>query len=272
MYKIVMINRIREMKSLVKFIDSHIHLDKYDENDIRKIAENLPLLQGLITVSSDIDSCRKNKGLSKRYPKIKAAFGYHPEQVLPTHQQTEELLNWMHQNLDNMVAVGEVGLPYYLKKENKITSKEYEQHLEFLNTMMQKAKSWDKAIILHAVYEDAAVVCDMLEKHSIKKAHFHWFKGDKKTTERMAGNGYYISVTPDIVYKERTQDLVRAYPLEQVMVETDGPWPFEGPFQGQKTLPDIIVYSLKAISDLKGFPVDELAEILLTNTKQFYSL
>ncbi|NHM32514.1 TatD family hydrolase [Bacillus sp. C11] len=260
------------MKSLVRFIDSHIHLDKYDESDIRKIIENLPLLKGLITVSSDLDSCRKNKSLSERYPKIKPAYGYHPEQVLPTDQQTEELLNWMYLNLDNMVAVGEVGLPYYLKKDNKITLKEYDQHLEFLNMMMQKAKSWDKAIILHAVHEDADVVCDMLEKHSIKKAHFHWFKGDKKTTERMAGNGYYISVTPDIVYKERTQNLVRAYPLEQVMVETDGPWPFEGPFQCQKTLPGMILYSLKAISELQGYPEDELAGILLSNTKQFYSL
>ena len=31
------------------------------------------------------------------------------------------------------------------------------------------------------IYEDAPLVCDILEKFNIKKAHFHWFKGDEKT-------------------------------------------------------------------------------------------
>ena len=95
------------------------------------------------------------------------------------------------------------------------------------------AKSVQKPIILHAVYEDAPLVCHLLEKHSIKKAHFHWFKGDQKTITRMIKNGYFISVTPDVCYEKEIRDLVSFYPLEQMMVETDGPWPFEGPFQGQ---------------------------------------
>jgi TatD DNase family protein len=42
----------------------------------------------------------------------------------------------------------------------------------------------------------------------------------------MKENGYFISVTPDVVYDEEIQLLVQRYPLEQMMIETDGPWPF----------------------------------------------
>src|SRR5690606_40734669 len=64
----------------------------------------------------------------------------------------------------------------------------------------------------------------LLEKYSVKKAHFHWFKGDNKTLQHMAENGYFISFTPDLMYEEEIQTIARNYPLEQVMVETDGPW------------------------------------------------
>ena len=85
-----------------------------------------------------------------------------------------------------------------------------------------------------------------LKSIPLKKAHFHWFKGDQKTITRMIENGYFISVTPDVCYEKEIRDLVSIYPLEKMMVETDGPWPFEGPFQGQITHPSMIHQSIQS--------------------------
>jgi TatD DNase family protein len=115
-------------------------------------------------------------------------------------------------------------------------------------------------------------VCDLLEKHGIKKAHFHWFKGSHSTVERMIQAGYYISITPDVLYEEEIRTLVREYPIALLMVETDGPWPFEGPFAGQKTHPRMIHAVIEQIALLKGLPVVEAAHTLLNNTKQFYGI
>lgn len=106
---------------------------------------------------------------------------------------------------------------------------------------------------MHAVYDDAPMACDLLEKHSIEKVHFHWFKGDGKTIERMIANGYFISVTPDVVYEQEIQQIVNAYPLERIMIETDGPWPFEGPFKGKMTHPAMMAESVKQIAKIKKF-------------------
>ena len=78
-------------------------------------------------------------------------------------------MNWMKENLHEMIAVGEVGLPYYLHKENPFPIEGYIQRLE---TFISFAKRVQKPIILHAVYEDAPLVCDLLEKHSIEKGSF----------------------------------------------------------------------------------------------------
>lgn len=134
------------------------------------------------------------------------------------------------------------------------------------------AKKWEKPIVLHAVYDDAPIVCDLLEKHDITKAHFHWFKGGQKTVKRMISNGYFISVTPEILYKEKIQQLAKSYPLEQIMVETDGPWPFDGPFTGQKTHPNMIKYSISTLAKIKKQSEKEVSEQIYKNTRVFYRL
>lgn len=254
----------------MKVIDAHIHLDQYKNEEIQQIMEDTNLIAGLITVSFNLESCIKNLALSKRYPAVMPAFGFHPEQPIPTEKQVNELFDWMGKHILEMTAIGEVGLPYYLRMSQKVSAREYDQYIILLEKFIQKASEWEKPIALHAVHDDAPVVCDLLEKYSIKKAHFHWFKGDQKTIARMKENGYFISVTPDIVYKEDRQQLVNTFPLEQIMIETDGPWPFEGPFSGEMTHPKMMLESIRMIANIKKASIQEVSERLVKNTKSFY--
>lgn len=247
-------------------IDAHIHLDQYQDNEIPSLLEEA---EHVIAVSSNLASCEKTWMISKTYKNVKAAFGFHPEQVLPSKMKMDALFDWIRQHGHEMIAIGEVGLPYYLKQEKFI---DYRPYTALLERFILLAKELDKPIILHAVYEDAAVVCDLLEKHQVMKAHFHWFKGDEKVIERMIQNGYFISVTPDCTYEEEIQQLVRKYPIELIMVETDGPWPFEASFKNKRTSPWMMNHSIAAIASIKGISTQEAAKIITQNTKSFYNL
>lgn len=253
----------------MKMIDAHIHLDHYQDEEIKRIVLDSAHIEALISVSFHLDSSKRNLLLSQKYQKVKPAFGYHPEQSLPSENELNGLLNWMDDYCDEMIAVGEVGLPYYLRQEQGISIAPY---LEVLEVFIRKAKIWDKPIVLHAVYDDAPLVCDLLEKYSVSKAHFHWFKGDQKTIDRMIRNGYHISITPDVVYEQEIQQLVSVYPLELMMVETDGPWPFEGPFRGKMTHPNMMEESIRKIALLKKLSAAEVSDVLHQNTKWFYQL
>lgn len=249
-------------------IDAHIHLDHYQEKEIEHIIFDDPFLHGLICVSYDLNSCKKNLALSKQFHKVRAAFGWHPEQEIIHDDDFNQLLSWICANQDQMIAIGEVGLPYYKLKDNPSLS--IEGYVDVLQYFIQLASKWSKPIILHAIYEDAPKVCDMLEKLNIKKAHFHWFKGDEKTIQRMIANGYMISITPDVLYEVEIQRLVQQYPLQQMMVETDGPWPFKGPFQNKITHPSMMHQSMKAIADLKQMSLETVYQTLNKNTIEFY--
>lgn len=261
--------------SLKKIIDSHIHLDQYSEDEIEIIIGDLTDIKctSLISVSSHLNSCQSNLALAEKYKQVQPAFGFHPEQALPSDAEIETLLSWIESNKDVMVAIGEVGLPYYLRQEaNNQAQFPFGSYVELLEQFLTYAKAWQKPVILHAVYEDAPIVIDLLEKHSIKKAHFHWFKGDAMTTKRMIDNGYYISVTPDVLYEQEIQSLVKHYPLEQLMVETDGPWPFKDKFTNQMTHPDMMHDSVAMISTLKEITLSETYRALYKNTVRFYEL
>ena len=140
----------------------------------------------LLTVSTDLDSCKSNLLLSKQDERIKPAFGFHPEQAIPKKEELAELIKWIKENSKSMIAVGEVGLPYYLNDEKKDTGGiHFQAYIELLRKMILLSMELDKPIVLHAVYEDAEIVCDLLEEYEVKNAHFHWFKGDEPIVRRM---------------------------------------------------------------------------------------
>ncbi|MEH7377527.1 hypothetical protein [Neobacillus drentensis] len=52
---------------MIKMIDAHIHLDHYKDDEIFQIMETIPLLDWLISVSFDLDSCKRNLELTRKY-------------------------------------------------------------------------------------------------------------------------------------------------------------------------------------------------------------
>lgn len=252
--------------------DAHIHLDQYNTEEQAVLFRDLAV-DGMIAVSMNLPSCRKTQQLAAQYPGIVyPAYGFHPEQPLP--ENVKPLFDFIELHHAEMIAIGEVGLPYYTRQLNDRQSKmlDTEPYIDLLDKFIQLAVKLDKPIVLHAVFEDAAMACDLLEVHNWNKAHFHWYKGDPQTTERMMRNGYFISVTPDIYYKEDTQQLVKQYALEQLMVETDGPWTFKGPFAGQMTHPNMVALVVEKIAQIRGLSVDQVKEQMVTNTRLFYSI
>ncbi|GEL76782.1 TatD family hydrolase [Tenuibacillus multivorans] len=253
-------------------IDSHIHFDLYKEDEKRHILKVMEAYKvtDLISVSRHAQSAQENIELAKQDERVKVSIGYHPEQKLPNQNEVDKLFELIDGYQDEIVAIGEVGLPYYMRKDNR--SIKVEPYLNLLEKFVQKAKELDLPIVLHAIYEDAPIVCDLLEQYSVTKAHFHWFKGDAKTVKRMIDHHYFISITPDVLYEAEIQSLVQSYPLSKMMVETDGPWPFEGPFQGQMTHPKMIHETVMKIAELKQCEVAYIYENLFQNTKDFYKI
>jgi len=263
---------IRRLIMNLPIIDAHIHIDKYEDHERARILRDMNAFNvtALIAVSWDLASSKHNKMLASYFDAIKPAFGFHPEQPLLSDAELTALLDFITESQRDMIAIGEVGLPYYMRRKNP--SLDRQPYIEQLEPFIQTANHLDMPIIMHAIYDDAPIVCDVLEKHSVKKAHFHWFKGDKPMMERLIANEYFISITPDVLYEQEIQDVVAYYPLQLMMVETDGPWSFSGPFSDEMTHPKMIHHAINKIATIKNMDLKTVYHKLYENTKQFYCI
>lgn len=267
--------RQEQGQELGVLMDAHIHLDLYEAEQQSELLQTLADagVEAVVSVSMHLASCRRNLELARLYPgMVLPAFGYHPEQPIPSESELEELIGWIREHAAEMCAVGEIGLPYYnrLEAESQGQHFELDPYVALLDRFLELAVELDKPVALHAVYEDAELVLDRLDRYGVKKAHFHWFKGSEAALQRMQARGCYVSVTPDIVYEAEIQELARRYPLELLLVETDGPWPFEGPFAGQPTHPAMMHRSVETLAVLKGLPVELVREQVRANARRLY--
>lgn len=252
-------------------IDSHIHLDIYCKSDREHIINSLNkyTIRNLVTVSNDFESLKKLIDLSKQFSFIKPCAGYHPEQSLVTNKIINEMFTYIRANQSSIYGIGEVGLPYYIRKNETTFNKT--PYIELLEKFIILAKELDKPLNLHAIYEDTKIVCQLLEKHDYHRAHFHWIKTDKETLDLMIASGYLISITPDVNYKERTRRLVKYYPIELMMIETDGPWKYEHQ-NNVMTHPKMLYDIIKQIAYIKEDTILNIEKQILSNTKHFYKI
>ena len=76
-----------------------------------------------------------------------------------------------------------------------------------------------------------------LKAKGVERAVFHWHKSPLDVTRAILDAGYLVSVTPEVVYRERDRELVEAVPLESLLVESDGPWPYGGSSRAWRRAP-----------------------------------
>ena len=205
--------------------DTHIHLDQFSDDEIAEILAQ-PELDGVIAVATDLASSQRLLKLKQQFPKIYCCAGFHPEQSLPPEAELNQLFEWIAKNHQNLTACGEVGLPHYLKRETP--NLDYQPYIDLLERFIAMCKRYDLPINLHIVYDDTLIALDLLAKYQIKKAHFHWFKASDEVLQKVLETNYLVSITPDILWNEKTQKVVKTFPLERLMIETDAPWQHEG--------------------------------------------
>ncbi|WP_244226645.1 TatD family hydrolase [Paenibacillus protaetiae] len=260
-------------------VDAHIHFVQYSREDKELLLERFAEAGGrtVVAVSTDLASSQETRELASRYPKqVHPAYGYHPEQPVPPEAEIERLLQWIRERhqAGERFAIGEVGLPYYNRTDAEANGRPFDEtpYLSLLGRFAALAAELDLPIVLHAIYEDGGKACEIVQKHGVQKAHFHWFKGGQAVVKRLMDAGYMISISPDVAYEPEIRELVRQYPLELMMSETDGPWPFEGKYKGQQTEPAMVRDVVAEIAEIKNLSYEIVADALFRNASRMYGL
>ena len=253
----------------MRLFDTHVHMDdpRYDADRhelLTSLTENGVEL--ILNPSASMSEAAAAVEMSEKYPFVYAAVGVHPSEVEGFGQaQCDELLRLAAK--PKTVAIGEIGLDYHYGGEDK------EAQRRAFAMQMELAKQADLPVIIHS-RDACAETMEIVEASGVRRGVVHCFSGSAETARRYIELGYHISFTGVITFKnaKRFIDVVKAVPMERLMIETDGPYMAPEPHRGERNEPKYVLHVAEKIAEIKGLSVEEVAEITFRNALEFFGI
>lgn len=253
----------------MRLIDSHCHLtDEAFDDDRLFILNDLSNfgLRGIINPATNLTDSKMAIEIAKKYDNFYAMAGIHPEEVDEiTDKDLEELEN-LAQN-EKVIAIGEIGLDYYWKDDNKDLQKEIFIH------QLELARKLAKPAVIH-VRDSKDDVIEILKNYQDLKIQIHCFSDDLETLEKYMEMGFFISIGGVVTFNNGTneQNAARNVPIERLMLETDSPYLTPEPYRGLRNDPRRVIEVARTVADLRDMKIDKLAKKTYNNTKEFFNL
>jgi TatD DNase family protein len=256
-------------------IDSHCHLHDAAYTDLRETIRSAQTFDvwGAVAVGCDAATNERTLAAAAALPKaVWPCLGFHPEWAHLGHEDIERVEAQLAEHHSRIVGLGEIGLPWYSLEEAADAPSRMTWARVRLGRLLGHAARYDLPVILHAPHGAAGLALEALKRHGIERAVFHWHKAPDDVTRAIIDAGYFVSVTPEVVYRERDRQLVEAVPLDSLLVESDGPWPYRGEFAGMASGPWLVSRVAEEVAKLKRMPVDDVMFQLSENTCRLFDL
>ena len=256
-------------------IDSHCHLHDPAFEDLRgALARAVEHdVWGAVAVGCDYPTNALTLEAAAANGKtVWPAIGFHPDWTQLTDLDLERVEDQVAASHARLVALGEIGLPWYsLGKDTDAAALLTRGRRRFAR-LLALASRYDLPVILHAPHGAAVSAFEALKRHGIERAVFHWHKAPLEVTRAIVDAGYFVSVTPEVIYRDRDRELVEAVPIGSLLVESDGPWPYQGEFAGMPSGPWLVSRVAEEVAKIKALPTDEVMEQISANTCQLFHL
>lgn len=262
----------------MRLIDSHAHLDfnKFDaDRDAVIERARAAGVAAIVNVGTDLASSRAAVRLASEYDGIYAAVGMHPHDAKKLDGAALAELRDLAQQ-PKVVAVGEIGLDFY----RDLSPRDVQRRA--FQAQLAWAAKLGKPVVIHD--RDAHdEVLEMLEDWAARLDRsqlagrlgvLHTFSGDLAMARSAIALGFYLSISGPVTYHNARQlpEIVRALPLERLLVETDCPFLAPHPYRGKRNEPAYVRLVAERVAELRGISLDELAKATTANAQQLFGL
>jgi TatD DNase family protein len=256
-------------------IDSHCHLHDPAFADVGDALRTALAhdVWGVVAVGCDAETNERTLAAAARTPKaVWACLGFHPDWTRLGEADLERVEAQVSAHHPRIVALGEVGLPWYSLEGDPDAAGRMARGRQRLDRLLALAARWDLPVALHAPHGAAALALDALGRHGLERAVFHWHKAPADVTRQIVEAGYLVSVSPELVYRERDREMVEAVPLDALLVESDGPWAYGGEFEALPSGPWLASRVAEEVAKIKRLPVEDVMFHLSGNACRLFDL
>ena len=247
-------------------IDTHCHIYKSEmenaEEIIREAQENdiYIILNGIGPKSNE-----EVLELSKNHENVYAALGYFHTLADGITDQDIALLDKQLKN-EKVIAVGEIGLDYYERKDNKDKQK------ELFEKMLTLSEEHNLPVIVHSrkAIQDTF---DILKKHNAVGS-MHSYQGSAEMAQEFIKLGFYIGIGGTITHKnnKKVKEMIKKIGINHILLETDSPYLAPEEKRGEQNTSLNLKYIIRKIAEELDIEEDEVIEITTENAQTLFKI
>lgn len=256
-------------------VDTHAHLNSTrlvgDLEDLLLQARRSGLVK-IVSIACDLEDSEANFELAGREPLVAPTVGIHPLYVHEVAGNHWERALRSFAERPNCAAVGEIGLDYFHPPQDGSSDEAWRsrQRNVFVK-QLQMALDLGLPAVIHqrSSFEDTM---EVLADFPGVLCVLHCFTGSVAEAERALEAGHWLSFTGILTFPNAAEvrDSAKIVPLDRVMVETDSPFLAPVPFRGKRCEPAHVVHTARALADLHGISLDEIARTTTRNANAFF--
>ena len=256
-------------------IDCHAHISSSafdsDRNDVIQRAKKAGI-KSIITVSENIADSHKVLKLSRDYPGfLLPCIGIHPDNFgddrqTPSDKEIETIISLIKANYRELVGIGEVGLDYWVARNNASRQKQ----ARFLTQMVNLANELSLPLSVHCRSAGHYTLA-LLAQCGAAKVSMHAFDGKAGyALEAYKVHDWLFSIPPSIARSAQKQRLVRALPLDALALESDSP--ALGPDPNLRNEPANLTMVIQHIAQIKKESEETVRQATSYNAQRIFGI
>lgn len=249
--------------------DSHVHLDdsRFGPDRAAVLARaqaagvSLQVIPGV-----DVSSWACIKTLCEGHHDLHPAYGLHPMYVArhrPEH--LDALSHWLANN--PAVAVGEIGLDFYLEELDQDMQRHY------FVAQLKLARELELPVIVHARRALEEVTLTMRRIGGLHGV-VHSFSGSEEQARQLWELGFHLGIGGPLTYPraQRLRRIVASMPIEFLLLESDAPDQPDVAHRGQRNEPAYVTEVLQCVAGLRGESAAAVAAATTANARRLFKL
>jgi len=254
---------------MTSFVDSHCHInfpELYQNIDsiLSKMSSNK--VTHALCVSVTLDKLPDIFKIANTYAHIFASVGVHPDYEDIEEPSVGELCRLAKEN--KVVAIGETGLDYF-RVQGDLTWQR-----DRFRTHIKAAIQSNLPLIIHTRNAAEDTLKIMREEGANQVGGvMHCFTESLDVALEAIKLNFYISFSGIVTFKNATdlKEVVKAIPLDRMLIETDSPYLAPVPYRGKINDPSNVIHVAEEIAKLKNISVEEVGQVTTQNFFKLFS-
>jgi TatD DNase family protein len=235
-------------------VDTHCHLAAAAfDGDRDQVLERAWAagLSRVVVIGESLSALERGLALASTERRISVGTGIHPHDATTWQDDSASRLLSLWRD-PRVVAAGEMGLDYHYDHSPR------EVQRRVFAEQLGRAVEAGKPVVVHAREADEDVAA-ILRNQPGATIVLHSFSSGAVLERAGLDLGWYFSFSGMITFRNWTRDdVIRAVPLDRLLVETDAPYLAPTPHRGHRNEPAFVRRVAEQIAVVRGLALDDL--------------